>query len=75
MASFIFGIAYLFLSGMVMPMDNANDIIERLGGATKAARKLGLSITTVHSWGRRGSIPAWRVEAVQRALADQEKVA
>jgi predicted site-specific integrase-resolvase len=53
-------------------MDNANDIIAKLGGATQAARKLGLSITTVHSWGRRGSIPQWRAEAVQKALQEDK---
>jgi DNA-binding transcriptional regulator YdaS (Cro superfamily) len=49
---------------------NPSDIIAALGGPTKAARALGLSIGTVDAWQRRGRIPAWRWPAIDAALAE-----
>ena len=43
--------------------------IEALGGPAKAARALGVPLTTVDSWKRKGVIPAWRVSAVEAALS------
>lgn len=43
--------------------------IAALGGSASAARKLGVPITTVDSWKRKDSIPAWRLPAVDEALA------
>jgi hypothetical protein len=42
----------------------AIDIIQRLGGVMQVARDLGLTFTTVSSWGRSNSIPVWRQPAL-----------
>lgn len=39
-------------------------IIQRLGGVMQVARDLGIHFTTVSSWGRSNSIPAWRQTAL-----------
>ena len=33
-------------------------ILVRLGGVREASRKLAMPVSTVHSWARRGRIPA-----------------
>jgi hypothetical protein len=38
----------------------ALEIIQRLGGVMQVARDLGVSFTTVSSWGRVNQIPEWR---------------
>lgn len=38
----------------------ALDIIQKLGGVMQVARDLGVSFTTVSSWGRVNQIPEWR---------------
>lgn len=38
----------------------AIDIIQRLGGVMQLSRDLGMSFTTVSSWGRSNRIPDWR---------------
>lgn len=45
----------------------ASEVIEALGGTTKAAEAIGAPITTVHSWKQKGEIPSWRRESVKRA--------
>jgi hypothetical protein len=42
----------------------ALDIIQRLGGVMQVARDLGVSFTTVSSWGRVNHIPEWRQSKV-----------
>lgn len=44
------------------------DIIERLGGATRAAEKLGVKRSAVTMWRLRQSIPRERVPDVAEAL-------
>jgi hypothetical protein len=53
-------------------MMTAAQKIAALGGSAQAARKLGVPITTVDSWKRKDSIPAWRQPAVDAALAEQQ---
>ena len=43
--------------------------IDALGGPAKASRALGVPLTTIDSWKRKGVIPPWRVSAVDAALA------
>jgi DNA-binding transcriptional regulator YdaS (Cro superfamily) len=43
--------------------------IEALGGSRKAADLLGVPLTTVDTWKRKNKIPAWRLPAVEAALA------
>jgi uncharacterized protein YjcR len=43
------------------------------GGVTKLAKILGESLSTVHSWKRRRSIPHWRVAQVEDALRTHEE--
>lgn len=38
----------------------ASEIIQQLGGVMQVARDLGVSFTTVSSWGRCNQIPEWR---------------
>ena len=42
-------------------MDTVPDIIERLGGSTAIANDTGIPLTTVHTWKRKGYVPAWRI--------------
>jgi DNA-binding transcriptional regulator YdaS (Cro superfamily) len=52
---------------MASSRPNVADIIEQLGGPTKAAEKLGISNpSVVLNWRKRGSIPAERVVAVSK---------
>jgi hypothetical protein len=56
-------------------MMTATQKIAALGGSASAARKLGVPITTVDTWKRKDSIPAWRLPAVDAALAQQQDAA
>lgn len=47
-------------------------VIKAFGGPTKAAAAIGAPISTVDSWQRAGSIPAWRRPQVLKAAASQE---
>ena len=49
-------------------MMTAIQIIQTLGGVTKAARQLDIPITTVDTWRRKNAIPKWRMPAVDAAL-------
>jgi hypothetical protein len=49
----------------------ASDIIQRLGGVMQLSRDLGLSFTTVSSWGRYNSIPSWRQPALLRLAVEK----
>lgn len=40
----------------------------QVGGVTRLAELLGVPITTVHSWKRRRTLPAWRIMQVEEAL-------
>ena len=50
-----------------MKKEIAIQVIQLLGGVTKASKAIGAPITTVHSWQYRG-IPAWRVDAIRKAI-------
>jgi hypothetical protein len=50
----------------------ALDIIQRLGGVMQVSRDLGISFTTVSSWGRSNQIPEWRRPALMRLALDKE---
>ena len=59
-------------------MEPAKTIIERLGGAVKVARRLGVAISTVRRWsmpiekgGTGGRIPQWRWPALIEMAADE----
>jgi ribosomal protein S16 len=52
-------------------MENAADIIERFGGIRPMASKIGVAVTTIQGWKKRGVIPANRVAAVLAAAAAQ----
>ncbi|MFN0183067.1 MAG: carph-isopro domain-containing protein [Aquabacterium sp.] len=47
---------------------NATEVIDRLGGATNAARKLRLGRQAVQMWKTRGVIPSRHVPQVAQAL-------
>lgn len=42
-------------------------IIKDFGGQTATAHALGLHVSTVDSWRRRGSIPYWRMDVLRKA--------
>jgi hypothetical protein len=50
----------------------ASDIIQRLGGVMQLSRDLGISFTTVSSWGRANQIPEWRRPALMRLALDKD---
>lgn len=41
--------------------------IQKVGGLTAMARKVGTSKQVVYYWMRKGRIPAWRIRDVARA--------
>ena len=49
-------------------MMTALQMIEALGGSAKAARRLGIPLTTVDSWKRKNAIPHWRLPSVEAAI-------
>lgn len=53
-----------------------SEIFEKLGGATKIANGVNLSVQTVHDWINKGTpeIPPWRREAVLRVARESEKL-
>ena len=56
-------------------MDQAQQIIDELGGTMKAAEMLGLPPTTVSSWkNAKAGIPRWWHDRVNAAFADAGKV-
>lgn len=50
---------------------DAADIIKAFGGVTKAAKAMGVPITTLYSWKTRGSIPDWRYDAIMKAARNR----
>lgn len=52
-------------------MDNAAEIIEKLGGTVSVARALGLAPTTVSSWKQSGKIPKWRLQGIDDLAAEK----
>jgi len=36
-------------------------LVKSSGGYTKLAKRLGISLTTLHGWKRRNNVPNWRV--------------
>lgn len=49
-------------------MMTALQMIDALGGSAKAARRLGIPLTTVDSWKRKNAIPHWRLPSVEAAI-------
>jgi len=54
----------------VINLKNAEAIIERFGGIRPMAAKLGIPVTTVQGWKKRGEIPGTRKEDIIRAAND-----
>lgn len=48
-------------------MKTVSEILDNGGGCTQVARKLNLSVQTVHSWSLRNKVPAERVLEIERA--------
>ena len=48
-------------------MINGQAIIEAFGGLTRAARAIGVPVSTVQHWRDRDRIPAWRERDVVEA--------
>jgi uncharacterized protein YjcR len=51
-------------------MDRQVDLekaVEAFGGFAGLARNLGLSVSTVHGWARRDSLPIWRADQIAKA--------
>lgn len=57
-----------------MGMTNTRDVIAALGGVNKISQETGIPYTTIYTWSRKGSIPAWRRD-VLNALAEKAGVA
>lgn len=51
-------------------MLNIQEIIEKLGGLTKAAKIFNVPVSTLQYWQKKNFIPAWRIEMVKKALDD-----
>jgi hypothetical protein len=47
--------------------------VEAFGGFSNLARTMGLGLSTVHGWARRGSLPVWRANQI-RVLARKRKL-
>lgn len=47
-------------------------IIEDLGGLTKAAKILGVPVSTIQHWKETNSVPHWREEAIKNKLKQEE---
>jgi uncharacterized protein YjcR len=41
--------------------------VDAFGGFAALARHLGLSVSTVHGWARRDSLPIWRADQIAKA--------
>lgn len=54
-------------SGNENPIEKAEEIIEKFGGIRPMAKKMGLAVTTVQGWKKRGVIPAARRETLLAA--------
>jgi len=49
-------------------MEKAKNIIDAFGGLTKAAKAMGLPISTVQGWVRgRGYVPVWQISLVHKS--------
>lgn len=53
-------------------LDNATDIIDRFGGIRPMASKMGVAVTTVQGWKKRGTIPANRVQALLESALEHD---
>jgi len=49
-------------------------IVAEVGGFTRMSHLMGVPISTIHAWARRGRVPHWRVEQINRALEEALRV-
>ncbi|MGH1404838.1 MAG: COG4223 family protein [Alphaproteobacteria bacterium] len=54
------------------PIENAVEIIEAFGGLRPMSSKIGVAVTTIQGWKKRGVIPASRKEAILQAAQDHD---
>ena len=47
---------------------NINEIIEQIGGLTKAAKMFKVPVSTVQYWQKKNHLPAWREDMVKKKL-------
>lgn len=59
----------------MMVLNSAHEVIEALGGAGKAAERLGQKANTVGNWKTRGRIPPEHYLAVKRVLSATDQCA
>jgi hypothetical protein len=47
-----------------MGMDDIRTLVAAAGGQHKASRLIGVPVTTIHAWVKKGSAPTWRADKV-----------
>lgn len=49
-------------------MINIREIIEKVGGLTKAAKLFQVPISTIQYWQKKGEIPSWREDMIKNKM-------
>ncbi len=55
-----------------LPLENAEEIIEKFGGIRPMAAKTGVAVTTIQGWKKRGVIPGARMESILEAASEHD---
>lgn len=50
-------------------MDDIRSLIDAAGGQHKAARLIGVPVTTIHAWVKKNRVPAWRDDKIAELRA------
>lgn len=53
-------------------MLNIREIIEKVGGLTKAAKLFNVPVSTIQYWKEKNTIPSWREEMVKKILGEND---